>query len=180
MTSQYPTQPGWATQTPPAPQPPRRRSRRSRRTAILMASAAAILGLIVIGRLTEDPATTTTPAPAARADAPAATSPPAPEPSYATPKASDFDLTVKVLEKTNFGSAGSSITYRIEADWPAMTYDPDKTYEVVYEVRGGEDGAQINTMEVTGFDYQVEAEEFISTPTVGSRLTAKATSVTER
>src|SRR4249919_674322 len=38
-----------------------------------------------------------------------------PETTYPTPQVSDFALKVKVLEKTNFGSAGSNITYRIVA-----------------------------------------------------------------
>jgi hypothetical protein len=54
-----------------------------------------------------------------------------------TPEPSDFELTVKTLSKQCFGSAGCSITYRIQAGWDG-SYDPDRTYEVVYEVRGDE------------------------------------------
>jgi hypothetical protein len=106
------------------------------------------------------------------------TEPAVDEPTFATPKPRDFTLTVKVLRKENFGSAGSLIDYRIVADWKG-TYDPDKTYEVTYEVRGGEDGPKVNTMTVTGDEYQRETEESISTSSVGQKLTARVTSVDE-
>lgn len=191
MTAQQP-QPSW--QRPPAqsqPPPPPPTRKRWSTTRIVLVVVGAILGLFlligVIGALAgTEPASTTRPATqAATATAPPLlsqpTSPPAtdpPAPTYATPKPRDFKLTVKVLEKQNFGSAGSNITYRIVADW-SKTYDPATTYDVTYEVRGGEDGAAVNTFTVTGDEYQVEREEFISTATVGARLSARVTSVEE-
>ena len=175
MTSQYPTQPGWATQTPPAPQPPKRRSRR---TAILMASAAAILGLLVLGRLTEDPATTTTPAPAARANATAATSPPAPEPTFDTPALADFKLTVKELTRQRFGSAGDLVDYRVQlVQVRDRSYDPDKEYELTYRITGGESGAETQTMLVRGDEY--EAYEGNASTRGGVKVKATPTSIEE-
>ena len=175
MTSQYPTQPGWATQTPPAPQPPRRRSRR---TAILMASAAAILGLLVLGRLTEDPTTTTTPAPAARADAPAATSPPAPKPTFDTPALADFKLTVKELTRQRFGSAGDLVDYRVQlVQVRDRSYDPDKEYELTYRITGGESGPETQTMLVRGDEY--ESYEGNASTRGGVKVKATPTSIEE-
>jgi hypothetical protein len=93
------------------------------------------------------------------------------------PKARDFTLTVKTLEKTCFGSAGCNITYRIEVGYNGPTLDPSNTYEVVYEVRGGEDGPQINTLTVEGDQSSVDSEESISTSSASKKLTAVATSV---
>jgi hypothetical protein len=99
--------------------------------------------------------------------------------TYDTPEVSDFELTVKTLSKQCFGSAGCSITYRIQAGWDG-TYDPDKTYEVVYEVHGDESGPQTNNFTITGDEYQVSQEETASTSSAGVKLTARVTSVDEQ
>ena len=96
----------------------------------------------------------------------------------AEPKVSDFTLKVRILEKQNSGSAGSNIVYRITAGWE-QTYDTDKTCELTYEVRGGEDGPAISTMETTGDGYRPDNEEIISTASVSQRFTVKAVSVEE-
>jgi hypothetical protein len=151
-------------------------------TVTLLGLAAALVFTIAMAGLPQDqprtaPATTA----ANRAATPAPTSPPTtepPAPAYATPTPKDFKLTVKVLQKENFGSAGSNITYRIDAGW-SKTFDPAKTYEVTYEVRGGEDGPAINTLTVTGDEYEREREEFISTSSVSQKLTARVVAVEE-
>jgi hypothetical protein len=107
----------------------------------------------------------------------AATPTPTEPPTPVVPKAEDFTLTVKTLEKTCFGSAGCSITYRIDVGYDGPTLDPSNTYEVVYEVRGGEDGPQINTLTVEGDQSSVDSEETISTSSASRKLTAVATSV---
>jgi hypothetical protein len=183
-----PPQPQWVAPPPPAPprnwdqpQPPRPPRPRQRGAWLILAGAAA--GLVVAGVFF---ATTGSDEPTGRAAATTVainqpTSPPAtepPTPAYDTPTPRDFKLTVKVLEKQNFGSAGSNITYRIEAGW-SKTFDPAKTYELTYEVRGGEDGPAINTMTVTGDEYQRENEEYVSTGSVGQKLTVRATDVDE-
>ena len=99
--------------------------------------------------------------------------------AYDTPKPSDFKLTVKTLSKQCFGSAGCNLTYRIQAGWHG-TYDPDKTYEVVYEVHGDESGPQTNNFTVTGDKYQVEQVEIASTRSAGVKLTTRVVSVEEQ
>jgi hypothetical protein len=124
--------------------------------------------------------TTATNRPAASTPAttrpPVATQPPAP--AAAVPTVRDFKLAVKVLSKQCFGSAGCNITYRIDASW-TKTFDPDIEYELVYEVRGGEDGPQINTITVQGDSYERTQEESISTSSSGAKLRAVVTSVEE-
>jgi hypothetical protein len=97
-------------------------------------------------------------------------------PAYSMPKAKDFRLTVVVREKQCFGSAGCNITYRVDAVWSPM-FDPSVTYDVTYEVRGGEDGPVVNTMTVTGDKYQRDGEEMVSTSSKNTKLTAAATRV---
>jgi hypothetical protein len=174
-------QPGYAPPAGPPPlAPPAKRSRK--RWILILASIPAaliVLGLVAAILAPADPATAPTATRAATAATPPPTTDaPAAEPTFAIPKPRDFTLTVKVLRKENFGSAGSLIDYRIVANWEP-TYDPDKTYEVTYEVRGGEDGPKVNTMTVTGDEYQRETEESISTSSVGQKLTARVISIDE-
>jgi hypothetical protein len=129
-------------------------------------------------------ADTPNPAPSASGPAPKAAveeEEPA-EPTYDTPASTDFRLEVKTLSKECFGSAGCNLTYRIlvHATRPTLSLDPSKTYELTYEVRGGEDGAQINTAEITGDESTVDQEEMLSTPSSKTVLEAVVTDISEQ
>lgn len=100
-------------------------------------------------------------------------------PTYSVPKAKDFKVTIKVREKQCFGSAGCNVTYRVELAWN-QSYDPAVTYDVTYEVRGGEDGPVVNTLTVTGDEYQRDSEELVSTRSMKTKLSAVVTDVTEQ
>ena len=175
--------------TPPqsgaAPPPtPKRRQRWYFNPLVWTAIIGGLLALLMIA-VVASPAPTTRSTTAVTKPTPTLinqpTTPPATDPparTFATPKASDFTLKVKVLSKDNFGSAGSLITFRVVPNW-GPTYDPDKTYEVTYEVRGGEDGPAVSTFTVTGDEYEIEREETASTSSAGQRLTARVTSVDE-
>jgi hypothetical protein len=106
---------------------------------------------------------------------PAAT---APASNYPAPKLSDFKLAVKELRRQKFGPAGANVTYYIVAS-RGPAYDPDKTYALVYEVGGGEDGPVRNYIEIRGDQYKSENSQFIATSQVDQRLTVKALSVEE-
>jgi hypothetical protein len=99
-------------------------------------------------------------------------------PNYPKPKLSDFKLEVRELRRQKFGPAGANITYYIVTS-RGPAYDPDKTYALVYEVRGGQDGPVRNYMEIRGDEYKSEDDQFISTSQVDQRLTVKALSVEE-
>jgi hypothetical protein len=103
---------------------------------------------------------------------------PAAEPRYHQPVPGDFKLTIKTLEKQCFGEAGCNVTFRVNLayDDSAGQLDPDKTYEITYRVRGG-DEPLVNTLEATGDDYSRDREEFISTSSSSPHLTAKVTQV---
>jgi len=98
--------------------------------------------------------------------------------AYHEPKAADFTLTVKILEKQCFGSAGCSITFRVDLSGGG-TLDPDKTYELTYEVKGGEDPL-INTLTVTGTKYERTDREHIDTSSSSKKLTVVIVSITEQ
>ena len=181
---QPPPPPQWG--QPPPPRPPQKRWSTAKIVTVVLAGVVGLILLTVAVTVlathqlatssdtdTRAAATTTQPAGAAE---PATTEPAI---SYPEPKLSDFELEVKELKREKFGSAGANVTYRIEAGW-GPTYDPDKTYELVYEVRGGEDGPERNFMEITGDEYRSEQEESISTADVDQRLTVKAVSVEEQ
>lgn len=105
---------------------------------------------------------------------------PAAEPRYHQPVPGDFKLTIKVLEKKCFGEAGCNVTFRVNLayDDSAGALDPDKTYEITYRVRGG-DEPLVNTLEATGDDYSRDREELIGTAGPSAKLTAKVTDVEE-
>jgi hypothetical protein len=178
--------PGWGSPPPGPPPPPKTPRTFTGRSVLALTTAAFAVGLILgaVATNSGDGETSS----GERPKAAATTRPPAstieeavttsPGPTYPEPEPSDFKLTVKVLKKENFGGAGSNITFRIVAGWD-KTYDPDKTYEVTYEVRGGEDGPQINTLEVEGDEYRTPQEEYASTSSTSARLTARVTSVEE-
>lgn len=104
---------------------------------------------------------------------------PPPEPDYHEPTAADFKLRVKTLDKECFGSAGCNVTFRVEVTYvPVLPLDPSKTYEVTYEITGGEE-EMISTLEVTGDTASVPEDEFISTSSSKAQLKAKVTEVAE-
>jgi hypothetical protein len=180
-----PTQPGPPPGWGPPPTPPR--PPKAGRTFSGRAVAGLVAGAFVVGLLLRvaagggsggtssggrpNAAATTTTA----AEEQVTTSP---GPSYDEPQPSDFELNVKVLQKENFGEAGSNVTFRIEAAWD-KTYHPSKTYEVTYEVRGTEGGPMINTFTVTGDRYETTKEELAQTPSTSTKLTARVTDVEE-
>jgi hypothetical protein len=85
---------------------------------------------------------------------------------------------VKTLEKQCFGSAGCNVTFRIEVGYNGLPLDPATTYEVTYEVTGGEDPL-INTLEVTGENASVPQEETLGTASSDAELVATVTDVSE-
>lgn len=177
-----PTQP-WGTPPPPKPNPQPKPA--LWRRPWIVGLAGLVVGIMLGGAIgsadSPTPASRPRAAGVTQATSPAVTDAPVettPAETYRTPKPSDFTLRVKVLSKENFGEAGSNITFRVQAGWPDG-YDPSKTYEVTYEVRGPEDGPMINTFTVTGDQYEAPSEEIASTSSTSTKLTAKVTAVEE-
>lgn len=100
--------------------------------------------------------------------------------SYATPTPKDFTLTIKTTEKECFGSAGCNITFHVTLKQvTSANFDPSKTYELTYDVQGGED-PYTHTLEITGDKYSTDDKEYISTKSSKSVLKAVITSVEEQ
>ena len=102
-------------------------------------------------------------------------------PTYHAPTEADFTLKVKTLSKECFGSAGCLVEYRVSLgyDDTAGVLDPDVTYELTYQVRGGQE-PRIDTIEVTGEKYDAPESDMIETKSSKSKLTAVLTEVSEQ
>jgi hypothetical protein len=101
-------------------------------------------------------------------------------PDYADPGVSDFTLSIKTKRKQCFGSAGCNVDIE-----PDLTYsgdlplDPDKTYDITYQITGDEDGPVIDTITLTnGTDMQYYPSS-LSTTRSGVKITGKVTAVEE-
>jgi hypothetical protein len=100
------------------------------------------------------------------------------EPAGFTPKKSDFEIGINILEKTCFGSTGCSIIYRIEPKYVGNQEVPDDgTIEVSYRVTGDESGPRQNTFEIVGGQAEFDQEEFAGTRSSGTVLKAKVIEV---
>lgn len=153
---------------------------RRRRVPVVLLVILFVLGLILViglaGALlsggTDDkaaPKATTTTAAAAAPVVEATTAEPI------APKASDFKLTPKIVEKNCYGSAGCSITLRVDVAMEVLP-DDDASWLVVYEIRGVEDGPEVGNLTITG-DRVESTEEHVSTASSKSKITIKVTSV---
>lgn len=176
----------------PAPQP--KKSHTGPIIAVVVAvTAMAAIGLGIVAFLDRDKPAGTTPAAATSSAACGAWSVDASTgkvvcsdgtqsvvnqaPTYETPTPASFTVTVKVLKKKCFGSAGCNVTYRIAPEYTGGALDPAVTWLVTYEVHGVEDGPAVNTFEVTGDEASFEAEELASTKSSKSKLSVKVTDV---
>jgi len=94
-----------------------------------------------------------------------------------TPKVSDFSLDLKITSKQCFGSAGCNLQWKVGLNLVGSVELRDSdTWSITYEVRGVEDGPQIETLTVTG--DQVESwPGFGSTRTKSTKVTAAITRV---
>ncbi|MBB5786723.1 hypothetical protein [Jiangella mangrovi] len=156
--------------------------------------AASIVGAFIVGTVVgiavdggDSDTATAAPSEKAEESSGAAVAPPPrpqpepePEPTYYEPTPEDYLLTIKVLEQTCFGSAGCNVSYRIEVTSLYLgEVDPNATYELTYEIQGGED-TRINTLEITGDRYSVDEQEMVSTPSEDTELAAVVTDVSKR
>src|SRR6266568_1923647 len=97
--------------------------------------AALAAGLLAACSSTVAPKHITGPASSSPSTSAAAIQPPILEqpsdtaPAYVTPKKGDFQVTLKVLSKECFGSAGCNVTYRakLSQSLPTGALDPDVT-----------------------------------------------------
>lgn len=92
---------------------------------------------------------------------------------------SDFEIDLKIKEKKCFGSAGCIVTYEIDPRYSGGSVEDlgDGSWDVTYEVTGGEDGPIVNTFTVDSGQVSFDGEEIAGTSSQGVELAARATEV---
>jgi len=146
-------------------------------TIIVVVAGAILIGAGVGDQTSSSaPAVTALPASAFPSTAsPSPTDPPATASAF-NPQPSDITVAVKIVDKSNFGDAGSVITYEPDPTLDSSAFDPNVTYQVTYEVRGGSDGLESHSFTVAGDSYTYD-QEVTQTGSTSQRLTARVTSV---
>jgi hypothetical protein len=172
--SQPPTPTGQLQQSQPWP-PPIYRAPRPKQfgwLAMIIAVVGAFgfgAGVVAVGSADTTGAQAATPALTGESNA---------EPAGFTPKKSDFEIGIKILEKQCFGSGGCSIAYRIKPKYVGTQELPDDgTIEVSYRVTGDEFGPRQNTFQIVDGQTKVDKDEFAGTPSSGTVLKAKVIEV---
>ena len=99
-----------------------------------------------------------------------------------TPDASDFSVSLKIIDKQCFGSAGCNMDYRPKITAEDLSALPSSgTAEVSYKITGGSDGPILGTFVITFSEDtpQVEGQDegFTDTANAGATLKIKITSV---
>jgi hypothetical protein len=95
-------------------------------------------------------------------------------------KAADFALTLNVLSKKCFGSAGCNLSYAINPAYTGSTPLTTQEYTVTYQVTGGSDGPQINSFTGVGERITYDEEENIQTSSSKAALKVEVTNVLNR
>lgn len=93
----------------------------------------------------------------------------------ALPRAADFRLTIVETSHKCFGSAGCSISFRIDPQYVGSGSPPTGSFTLLYEVIGG-DQPQTGSIKVTNGRYNHEEGSLDSD---GGTLTARVTQVLE-
>lgn len=91
----------------------------------------------------------------------------------------DVKLTVKVLDKECFGTAGCNLEYKVLATWPPSKVARGDSYAITYEVSGPEDGKQIGTLIVNDDETFKTEEDFASTKNSSVKLKAAVTDISK-
>jgi hypothetical protein len=91
--------------------------------------------------------------------------------------AADIKLTPQVTGKQCFGSAGCNVTLKVKLAYDGPALDPDGTWLVTYEIKGGDDGPIIGSFEMMGDrTYEVNTE-IVGTRSSKTKVTIKVTNV---
>lgn len=99
-----------------------------------------------------------------------------PAPKARTLGVKDLVPALKVTSKQCFGSAGCNVEYRVSFTVKGPLPSEDESYDVTYEVRGGEDGPVIGTTTFEGVSYDQQSD-MVQTKSSKSKLSVVVTSV---
>ncbi|MGW7067015.1 hypothetical protein ACWGII_40760 [Streptomyces sp. NPDC054855] len=176
--------------TPPPPEfpPPPPPAKVRATNAVIIGAAAAVIAAvvgtgIVVVQSRDDGSQATATASSTTTNGPvtAAAEEVDEEPTYETPGADDFTMTLRTTERQCFGSAGCNVTVE-----PRLTYDglsdldPDAVYEITYEVSGDASGPVIETAELSDETSLNYTPTSISTASAGKKVSVEITDVTEQ
>jgi hypothetical protein len=101
-------------------------------------------------------------------------------PAYADPSPSDFTMELKIKRKHCFGSAGCNVDVEPDLSYEGiLPIDPDKTYEITYQINGDESGPVIETITLTNGTSMEYYPSSLSTASSRTEITGKVTDVTE-
>ena len=98
--------------------------------------------------------------------------------SKVKPDPAGFIIGIKTIKKECFGSAGCNVTFRIDPSYKGGPFTNSVTWEVVYEVKGGQDPLT-NHFTLNGSQASFDEEEFIQTKSSSAVLTADVVEVNE-
>lgn len=145
---------------------------------LALAGVALLLAGCSAPATTPGASTPTTPVTTA-SSTPTPTATPTPTPIIPT-AVNLFTITVDVMEKKCFGSAGCNITYRIQPSYEGAFPLPDSgQYEITYEVASDEETVT-NTFTMTGTQANLASKERIQTKKSTSKLEGTVTKVRYR
>jgi hypothetical protein len=101
-----------------------------------------------------------------------------PEDVSFSPTADDFSVELSVKDRECFGSAGCNVTYRVKPGYVG-TESPAGTWEITYELRGIEDGPQIETFTLDDDEFSFSPEISAQTTGPNKKVRALVTDVVE-
>ena len=165
---------------PPPVQPPKKNRHLIRKSVIGIGGAAVAIAVISIASGTNGGKPhKTTPTTPQRSVQTSFTPPPvSSSPTFLVPTKDNYRISLKILTKDCFGEAGCNVSYRpqLTETFAQGSTDPSVTYDVTYVVSGGQSGEQIDTIQVTGDQYQ-STDGFTQTASSTTKLTVKITDV---
>ncbi|MBU1801363.1 MAG: hypothetical protein KKA97_03790 [Actinobacteria bacterium] len=89
----------------------------------------------------------------------------------------NIKIGLKTREKSCFGSAGCNVTVQADPDYVGNQDASAGSWEITYEIRGGEDGPIIETMTLIDGTFTFSEEQYVSTSSSSTELEAVATDV---
>lgn len=103
-------------------------------------------------------------------------------PEYTDLTSDDLIVTFKITHKQCFGSAGCNVTVSPNISYIGLdsdSIDPDKTYEITYEISGDESGTTIETATLTDRTSLSLTPSMLSTTSSATKITGEVTDVEE-
>lgn len=89
----------------------------------------------------------------------------------------NFQLGIRTRSKNCFGSAGCNVVVQIDPSYVGNQDLSTGSWELIYELRGGEDGPIIETMTLESGTFSFPEEQMVSTRSTSTKITAVVTEV---